>query len=515
MSDDLQSKLCEFGFDEASKAKLRRAGEILIQDLDGVLSRFYERALASPTASGFFKSQDRVQYARDAQKKHWVRLLSGNFDAEYEASTERVGRTHARIDLPLDVYMAAYATASSDILRILVSRLSRRGFSLKRGPSLPDMIDVVSRAFAFDIERVTTVTFRVLGEEQTAAFAHINAAIDALAAGKLRHRIPDPANSDYPKRFADVRHRMNDAIGRLEQLVGKVAGSMDQLLNLVQELDSGTEELSQRTNSQAASLEETAAAMEQITQSVAETAKNTKASDEVARAAGDQVNRSVDVVKDTANAMEAIKRSSEKISQITGLIDDIAFQTNLLALNAGVEAARAGEAGRGFAVVASEVRTLAANSSDAAREIKALIEESGRQVAQGVQSVTHAGDTLDALLGSFEQVRQLAALVSNASDEQAKGVSEVSSSVSDLDRITQQNAAMVDGNTTLVQTLNSEAQTVQSLLAEFDVEREAYQRKAPAKGNWSIDNEVSPAPEAVPATDGKRSSGSKGLYQDF
>jgi methyl-accepting chemotaxis protein len=175
--------------------------------------------------------------------------------------------------------------------------------------------------------------------------------------------------------------------------------------------------------------------------------------------------KSADIVGRTAQAMEGIKTSSAQISRITGLIDDIAFQTNLLALNAGVEAARAGEAGRGFAVVAGEVRTLAANSSDAAKEIKDLIAASSQQVEDGVKLVAAAQASLQQLGSSFEQVASLSAEVSTASEEQSQGLGEVNTSVATLDGITQENASMVEQTNDQMRSVSESAQALKALLA--------------------------------------------------
>jgi methyl-accepting chemotaxis protein len=223
--------------------------------------------------------------------------------------------------------------------------------------------------------------------------------------------------------------------------------------------------LSHRTNSQAASLEETAAAMEEVTASIRQSAEATKKSNQVAQSARTEMERSADVVGRTAEAMEGIRASSEQISRITGLIDDIAFQTNLLALNAGVEAARAGEAGRGFAVVAGEVRTLAANSSEAARDIKRLISDSSQQVEDGVKLVSAARASLEDLGKSFEQVASLSAEVSQASEEQSQGLGEVNTSVATLDGITQQNASMVDQTNEQMRKVAQSARALKTLLA--------------------------------------------------
>ena len=462
--DKLTRNIDQFDLGGQNADLLKKAGKILIPKLDEVLQDFYKRAMANPESKAFFTSDGMVDSARNAQKKHWARLLSADFGPDYAASVDRIGRTHARINLPTDLYMSAYTISASQMLGML---LETGGGWLGRGRDMSKMISVVNRAFAFDVEQVTTVTFTMLAEEQNRALNHINTSIDALAEGNLAHRMPSSEESDFPEAYEDVRQKMNKAAENLGSIIGQVLQTMDRMLDSVDQVNASADELSQRTNSQAASLEETAAAMEEVTASIRQSTQATKTSNEVAQSARTEMERSADVVGQTAAAMEGIKSSSEQISRITGLIDDIAFQTNLLALNAGVEAARAGEAGRGFAVVAGEVRTLAANSSEAAKDIKRLISDSSQQVEDGVKLVAAARASLDDLGTSFEKVASLSAEVSTASEEQSQGLSEVNTSVATLDGITQQNASMVEQTNEQMRKVAESAHRLKTLLASL------------------------------------------------
>ncbi|WP_425101889.1 methyl-accepting chemotaxis protein [Tropicibacter sp. S64] len=458
----LSEKLRQFDLDNENRNLLAAAGAVLIPELDKVLDDFYRRARADEKSAAFFSSEKQIESARAAQKKHWLKLLGGEFDEVYEASTERIGRTHARINLPLDVYMSAYSCASAQLLQILTRKLGRKWFG--RGRNLADMIAVVSRAFALDVERVTTVTFAVWGEEQTKAFEHINIAIEAMANGDLTHAIPSPQESDYPASYDAVRRRMNGAFENLGGMFADINLSMLTLVELVEEVDNSARELSHRTSNQAASLEETAAAMEELTNSVAEASRSTTDAAKVAEASRYDVDRSSEVVQNAAMAMGRIKKSAEKISQITTLIDDIAFQTNLLALNAGVEAARAGQAGLGFAVVAGEVRTLASHSSSAAKDIRDLISASVAEISEGAELVETARSNLELLTESFQKVSDLSKQISSAGEEQTKGLSEVNISVSQMDTITQKNAAMVEATTNSMSEIKQSAVEIMRLL---------------------------------------------------
>ncbi|MDD9730921.1 protoglobin domain-containing protein, partial [Mameliella sp. AT18] len=324
MTKDLQQKLSHFQLDGENAGLLREVGELLKPELDAVLTAFYKRAQANPDTAAFFDGPERMEYARNAQKKHWTRLLSGEFDAEYMASVDRIGRTHARIDLPLDTYMSAYSLATTDLVAALFKRIPRR----KRS-RLAVMVGVLTRAFALDIERVVETTFRILAEEQTAAFGHIDTAIEKLAQGDLTHVIPGPDSSDYPKRFEDVRRKLNGATENLRETMTQVTGTMSNLVKIIEEVSAAADDLSERTANQAASLEETAAAVHELTENVASSAKNTQEANQVAATASQTALEGARTVEEASGAMTRIQTSSDQITRIIGLIDDIAFQTNL------------------------------------------------------------------------------------------------------------------------------------------------------------------------------------------
>lgn len=302
------------------------------------------------------------------------------------------------------------------------------------------MLSVLSRAFAFDMQCVVEVTIGIWRDEQPRLFDHMEVAVGTLAEGNLAHVIPYPDYSDFPRRYDPMRKDFNATVARLAGIVRDIGASMEKLMYETESVTRAAQDLSGRTASQAASLEQTAAAMEELTVSVQGSAQNTRAAADVAREARQEVTRGAGVVSDAAKAMEMIKQSSDRISHITGVINDISFQTNLLAVNAGVEAARAGDAGRGFAVVAQEVRALAAKSSQAAREIDQLISESAAHVSSGVGLMDEAGSTLEGIVVSFERVLVLAGEIASAAQEQSQGLGEVNLSVGQMDEITQKNA---------------------------------------------------------------------------
>ena len=302
--------------------------------------------------------------------------------------------------------------------------------------------------------------------ETVAIIARLSVGLKAMSTGDLRQTIDDPFGAEYDT----LRQDFNETARQLRQLICQVVGSSAEIHKLSGEMQRASANLSTRTVAQAATLEETAAALEELTGSVREAADTARTVEGAMGETRTEAEESGRIVRDAITAMDAIQTSASAITQIIGVIDDIAFQTNLLALNAGVEAARAGEAGKGFAVVASEVRALAQRSSQAAREIKDLIGSSTDQILQGVDHVNRTGTALERVV---ERVSRMAGLVSNiaaAAAEQARGLSEINTGVAQLDQVTQQNAAMAEQAGMTTQQLNARADALADLVARFRTE---------------------------------------------
>ena len=258
------------------------------------------------------------------------------------------------------------------------------------------------------------------------------------------------------------------AVAELNQAMSVITEATQAIHSGSQEISTAVDDMARRTETQAASLEETAAALGEITTNVQNTAENASHARTVVHNARTDTDHSGEVVERAVIAMGAIEQSSRQVGQIIGVIDEIAFQTNLLALNAGVEAARAGDAGRGFAVVAQEVRSLAQRSAEAAKEIKGLISQSGRQVDEGVQLVKETGGALRRIAQHVTDISDLVASMANAAQEQATALAEVNLAVSQMDQVTQQNAAMVEETAAASRNLAEEADRLNRLNGKGD-----------------------------------------------
>ncbi|MCG3266260.1 methyl-accepting chemotaxis protein [Yoonia sp. I 8.24] len=312
-------------------------------------------------------------------------------------------------------------------------------------------------------------------QEQTLVVNRLSTALTNLADGDLTQAINTPFTQAYDKLRVDY----NRTLETLHATISSVVQGTRGIQTRSDDMSKSSDELSRRTENQAATLEETAAALDELTASVSAAASGAKEVESIVADAQADADASETVVHNAVTAMTEISGSSTEISQIIGVIDDIAFQTNLLALNAGVEAARAGDAGRGFAVVASEVRALAQRSSEAARQIKELISGSSEQVDRGVTLVGQAGDVLTRIANHIGHISSLMSDIAAGAAEQSTGLGEINIGVTQLDQVTQQNAAMVEEATASSHALTTQATQLAALVEKFKIGTENAVRKRP------------------------------------
>ena len=304
----------------------------------------------------------------------------------------------------------------------------------------------------------------------------------ALADGDLTQTI----YKDYPGLFDMTKQGINTTVENLKRLVTEIKTAVDAINTASKEIAAGNADLSQRTEMQASSLEETASSMEELTSTVKQNAENARQANQLAIGASDIAGKGGAVVGQVVTTMESINVSSHKIVDIISVIDGIAFQTNILALNAAVEAARAGEQGRGFAVVAGEVRNLAQRSAAAAKEIKALIGDSVEKVGGGSRLVAQAGNTMEEIVSSIRRVTDIMSEITAASSEQSQGIEQVNTAITQMDEVTQQNAALVEEAAAAAEALEEQAQNLATAVSVFKIDESSSGALALADKSTSV-----------------------------
>ncbi len=437
-------------------------------ELDGAIAKLGQARKAFEDASASYAEAIESEAERelfDASTQSWKKYVA-------ESTRAIALLKDGKPDAGREQVMGPAGLKLSDDTRAALQKLSEfNDEHAKRDASVAQGIYTLSRwliaAAVVLAVAVSTALAWLIGRAIANPLRDAVALARSVADGDLTHR-PVAQGQDE---LAQLARALSDMVARLRSVVLDVRGGVESVTTASTQIASGNLDLSQRTEEQASNLQQTAASMEQLTSTVRQNADNARAAAQLAAGATNVAKRGGEVVGNVVRTMDAITESSKRIGDIVSVIDGIAFQTNILALNAAVEAARAGEQGRGFAVVASEVRSLAQRSATAAKEIKTLIEQSVESVGSGAQQVAEAGQTMDDIVRQSQRVNDLVDEISTASIEQSRGIDQVGSAVSQLDQVTQQNAALVEEAAAAAESMKHQALNLAHTVAVFKLDR--------------------------------------------
>jgi methyl-accepting chemotaxis protein len=434
------------------------------------LDRLYVRIAEHSVTRRLLPTAEKRSHAAAAQLAHWNVLFSGQFDAQAQARSEKVGRIHAAIGLTPDLYLGGYALVLEDLIRnSFAARPVLHVFNRGQGEAIATLV----KTAILDMEAALGAYFKAEAEGREAVVHRVSNALGALATGDLRVDLGE---------LPPVYHQLNTDFHAMRRDISRMIVSMTEAAERINvgavEISTAAGDQAARTERQAAALARTAEVMRDVAKAVATTSDSAVTVDATVADVDARARDGGSIVENAMAAMDKIKTSSEEIAKIIEVIEGIAFQTNLLALNAGVEAARAGEAGKGFAVVASEVRALAHRTTESAKSIKDLIGKSGEDVKAGVDLVGRSGAALEAIIErvriATSQTREIAAYAA----EQTESLHRVSKEIADMDIDTQQNAAMAEQTNAAARGLSEQAEQLNRLVGRFRLERRDKPRGA-------------------------------------
>lgn len=435
-----------------------------------VTARLLQAADARGQVDAISKSQAVVEFEMDGK----VTSANENFlSALGYRAEEIVGKHHSMFVEPSYARSEEYRQFWADLrLGRFASgefqRLGKLGKEVWIQATYNPILDLEGKPFKV-VKYAIDITPQKRAQQETQRLVvEARRVVEALAEGDLTERM----SGEFEGAFATLRDQMNKTVDTLRDTVVRMDEASGAIGTAASDIAEGNANLNKRTQEQSSALEETAASLEEMTATVKQNAANAVQANQLAASAREAAEKGGQVVGSAVSAMTAITESSKKVADIIGVIEQIAFQTNMLALNAAVEAARAGDQGRGFAVVAAEVRNLAQRSAAAAKEIKGLIQDSQEKVEQGAKLVNRSGETLQEIVGSVKKVSDIVGEINAASDEQATGIEQINQAVIQMDKSTQQNAAMVEQAAAAAESMNEQARSLTELVSFFRVEAE-------------------------------------------
>ncbi len=452
----LAERLAFMNITDDDRQALRSIAGVLGKAIGGALERFYAEVRRHKATSRFFKDEGHMAAAASAQAQHWDVIARADFDSDYLERSKRIGSVHARLGLEPRWYLGGYALVADELISAVMGR--RKWWH--RGRQTEQQIRALVKAILLDVELSVSVYQQVSDDE---VISKIGTGLAQLAAGDLTQRV-----NGVSARFAQLERDFNAAAERLSQSLAIVSDAAKAVHGSSDEIRAASDDLGSRANRQALALADTGRIVRNVTETITLTAQRASEVNTATISAQQDVKDGQATVQRTIDAMNMIETSSREITQISELIDGIAFQTNLLALNAGVEAARAGDAGKGFAVVANEVRGLAQRSADAAREIKTLIANSGNHVRNGVSLVGETGAVLGKIVARVDEISESIGEISQSAADQSHSIAQVNSAITDMDLMTQQNAAMAEESTALTRLMADKARDLADAIAHFD-----------------------------------------------
>ncbi len=475
--NDLDERLDFAGIGTEQRRHLAAVQPVVKGAVGPALDAFYRKVKTHPHTSKFFSSDAHIAHAKSKQAQHWEVISSGKYESNYVDGVTTIGKVHARLGLEPRWYIGGYSMVLDGLIRAVIAQEMKGFFQDKKAKVLSEQITAIVKAALVDMDYSISVYLDALNEErqrgeaerqkvqaeQESAIAALDAALKSLAEGDLTAELWQQLAPDFNK----LKQNYNSSLSELDAAMREINASVEQVRAEAGGISSATNNMAKRTEQQASALEQTAAALEEITTISSQSAQRTREVQAIVRESAADTVRSGQVVEQAVAAMGDIEQSSQKMTQIIGAIDEIAFQTNLLALNAGVEAARAGEQGKGFAVVAQEVRELAQRSAAAAKEIKELIDRSSADVIRGVDLVNRTGEALVGIGQRVKSIDEHINSIAQSAQEQASGIGEINSAMREMDQITQQNAALMEETNASTESLVGISGRLGSLIARF------------------------------------------------